>query len=97
MQSYILREVKYEQIGEELHSIGFDSSYLNKAADKFRYKNIKIYDLTPAQANILKQSALIYGADCAVNRNVITGNIDKSVSFSKQRKNTDLCRLVALW
>ena len=31
-----------------------------------------------AQANILKQTALIFGADCAINRNVITGNIEKS-------------------
>ena len=78
MQNFTLREVKYEQIKEELCTIGFDSSYLNKAANKFRYKNIKIYNLKPAQANILKQTALIFGADCAVNRNVITGSIEKS-------------------
>ncbi len=78
MQNFVLREVSSNDIENELNLIGFDSSYLKKAAEKFRYKNIKVYDLTPAQANILKQTALIYGADCAVNRNVITGQIEKS-------------------
>lgn len=47
-------------------------------SEKFRYKNIKIYGLSTAQANILKQTALIFGADCAVNRNVVTGKIETS-------------------
>lgn len=78
MKNFVLREVKSSLIECELESIGFDSSYLRCAAEKFKYKNIKIYDLSVAQANILKQTALIFGADCAVNRNVITGNIEKS-------------------
>ncbi len=78
MNNFVLREVNSSIIEDELKLIGFDPSYLHKAAEKFRYKNIKIYDLTPAQANILKQTALTVGADCAVNRNVITGKIEKS-------------------
>ena len=78
MSDFLLREVSSQDIEKELSQIGFDSCYINRAADKFRYKNIKIFGLTPAQANILKQSALIYGADCGVNRNVICGNIEKS-------------------
>ena len=78
MSNFLLREVSSQDIEKELSQIGFDSCYINRAADKFRYKNIKIFGLTPAQANILKQSALIYGADCGVNRNVICGNIEKS-------------------
>ena len=78
MKNFVLREVKSSLIECELESIGFDSSYLRCAAEKYKYKNIKIYDLSVAQANILKQTALIFGADCAVNKNVITGNIEKS-------------------
>lgn len=78
MSNFLLRQVEYNNIQEELASIEFDSSYRNKIAEKFRYKNIKIYNLSLAQANILKQTALIFGADCAINRNVITGNIEKS-------------------
>lgn len=65
-------------IESELENIGFDSSYKKTASDKFIYKNIKIFDLTCAQINILKQTALSVGADCASHRDVITGNIEKS-------------------
>ena len=78
MGNFLLKEVSGENIESELELIGFESCYINKASDKFRYKNIKIFGLTPPQANILKQTALIYGADCGVNRNVITGQIEKS-------------------
>ena len=78
MSNFLLRQVEYNNIQEELASIEFDSSYRNKIAEKFRHKNIKIYNLSLAQANILKQTALIFGADCAINRSVITGNIEKS-------------------
>ena len=76
MSDFVLKKVS--SIEKELEQIGFDSSYLKIAENKFKYANIKIFDLSVAQANILKQTALIFGADCAVNRNVITGNIEKS-------------------
>ena len=78
MNKFLLRQVEYNNIQDELATIEFDSSYREKIAEKFRHKNIKIYNLSLAQANILKQTALIFGADCAINRNVITGNIEKS-------------------
>lgn len=78
MGTFLFREISYNNIQQELMSIGFDAAYLNTISEKFRNKNVKIYGLTVAQANILKQTALIFGADCAVNRNVITGNIELS-------------------
>ncbi len=78
MDKFLLKEVKASYIASELNNIGFDVSYRNIAEDKFRYKNIKIYALSVAQANILKQTALSFGADCAVNRDVITGKAEKS-------------------
>lgn len=78
MHDFILREIKDTDIETELNRIGFDKSYAKKAVNKFEYKNIKIYDLTPAQANILKQTAISVGADCATHREVITGRIEKS-------------------
>ncbi len=78
MGTFLLREIFYNNIQQELSSIGFDSAYLSVISEKFRNKNIKIYNLSAAQANIIKQTALTFGADCAVNRNVITGNIEQS-------------------
>lgn len=78
MNRFVMRQVEYNNIQEELASVEFDYSYREKIAEKFRYKNIKIYNLSLAQANILKQTALIFGADCAINREVITGKVQYS-------------------
>ena len=72
MENFKLKELVTQDIEHELEKIGFDSSYIKKAADKYRYKTIKIFDLSIAQANILKQTALTFGADCAVNREILT-------------------------
>jgi len=78
MHDFILREIITDNIKPEIDFIGFDKSYAAKVCDKYKYKNIKIYNLTPAQANILKQTAISVGADCATHRDVITGKIEKS-------------------
>lgn len=78
MHDFILREIKDTDIEKEINAIGFDKSYSHKAKEKFEYKNIKIYSLTPAMANILKQTALSVGCDCATHREVITGKIENS-------------------
>ena len=78
MQNFILKTISTQDIKTELDKIGFDKSYQAAASDKFEYKNLKIFDLNSAQANIIKQTALSVGADCGTNKDVITGNIEKS-------------------
>ena len=78
MKDFILKEICTADIVQELGHIGFDSTYTNRGALKFEYKNLKIYSLTPPQANILKQTALSVGADCATHREVITAKTEKS-------------------
>ena len=78
MHDFVLREIKDTNIEDELIKIGFDKSYSHKAVEKYDYKNIKIYSLTPAQANIVKQTALSVGCDCATHREVITGKVELS-------------------
>ena len=78
MMDFILKEIINSDMKNELEKIGFDKSYIHNAVDKFNYHNIKIYNLTPAQANILKQTALSAGADCATHRAVVTAQIEKS-------------------
>ncbi len=94
MQEFLIKDITSNDVKSEIAYIGFDKSYLAKAVDKFNYKNIKVYGLTPAQANILKQTALSVGADCATHREVITGKIEKSDcilggSFAQIRKIAD--------
>ena len=78
MHKFILRELKNINKEEELAQIGYDSSYSSQAVPKLDFKLIKVYDLSPAQANILKQTAISVGADCMTHREVITGKIEKS-------------------
>lgn len=77
MDEFILKYANSE-LKTELEQIGFDKTYLPNVVDKFRYKNIKIFDLTTPQANILKQAAISVGADCAVHRETITAKIEKT-------------------
>lgn len=78
MHDFLLKEVTNTNIESELIEIGFDKTYTNKAKSKFEYKNFKIFNLTPAQANIIKQTAISVGADCGTHREVITGKIEIS-------------------
>lgn len=94
MSNFTLKNINIElneDLEKELECIGFDKTYRHKAVDKFRFKNIKIFDLTIPQANILKQTAISVGADCAVHRETITCKIEKTDcilggSFSQLRK-----------
>lgn len=78
MHDFVFKEISDANIETELSEIGFDSSYIHKASEKFEYKNIKIFGLSVAQANILKQTALTVGADCGTHRETITGRVDAS-------------------
>lgn len=78
MHDFIFRELSECDIKNELDNIGFDKSYIDNGSEKFLYKNIKIYSLSPAQANIIKQTALSCGAECATHKCVITGRADVS-------------------
>ncbi len=76
MGEFILKEIVNADIKQELEKIGFDKSYISPAEGKYIYKNFKIYGLTLPQANILKQTAISVGADCAIHREVITSKIE---------------------
>lgn len=78
MHDFLIKELYNTNIENELRIIGFDKTYTHKAKDKFQYKNFKIFNLTTAQANILKQTALSVGAECGTHREVITGKIEIS-------------------
>ena len=75
-KNFCLKFINQQYIKDELNNIGFDKSYIETISDKFRYINVKIFDLTLPQANILKQTALSVGADCAVNKGVLTSEVE---------------------
>ena len=76
MHDFLIKEIHNPDMKQELLNIGFDSGYSRFATSKYNYVNLKIFDLSVPQANILKQSALSIGADCATHREVITGKAE---------------------
>lgn len=78
MHDFFIKGINNTDIKQELFDIGFDRSYAHYAVQKYKYANFKIFDLTVAQANILKQTALSVGADCATNKDVVTGTAELS-------------------
>jgi dihydropteroate synthase len=73
-----MKEINQSFAKESIQEVGFDPSYISKIIGKYQFKLLKIFDLTPQQASILKQSALSVGADCAVHREVITCKVEKT-------------------
>lgn len=91
---FLIKPITNADLEKELEIIGYDKSYRHRAVDKFRYKTLKIYGLSVGQANILKQTALSVGADCATNREVVVGRIESSDvilggSYSQLQKIAD--------
>lgn len=78
MHDFLLKIIYNKDLEKELIDIGYDESYAFKGKEKFEYINLKIFDITSTQGNIIKQCALSAGADCATNKKVITGKIDIS-------------------
>ena len=75
MKNFVIKKLSCLNIEQELKNIGFDKSYLKQGLEKYNYINFKIFDLSLPQANILKQTALTVGADCAVNKNILTAQV----------------------
>lgn len=74
----VIKFVNPKYAENELNNIGFDASYRHHAAKKNSYRTIKMLNLSPQEASILKQSALALGFDAAVNRGVIDCSVDYS-------------------
>jgi dihydropteroate synthase len=65
---------------DELKRIGVDPGAFNIFADKARHLVLKFDELSCAQANVLKQTALLCGADAAIPRSTYFGGRRKKVS-----------------
>ena len=75
---FLSKTVLKKFINSEIKSIGFDENYSKFAINKHIFLSIKIFDVSSKQANIIKQTALSCGCDCAVHKGVIDCSIEKS-------------------
>lgn len=76
--SFYIRQIKDTEAKKVIEELGFDKSYIKQALGKYQFKLIKIHNLSAAQANIVKQTALSCGADAATHREVIVNKVEKS-------------------
>lgn len=75
---FMIKRISHSDLLKELEDIGFDESYRERGAKKHDFISLKIFDLTPQQAIIIKQSAISVGTDCAIHRHVIDFKIKKT-------------------
>jgi len=77
-ENFKIKQISQQNVEEVIKSIGFDKSYVTQALLKYDFVLLKINGLSCAQANILKQTALSFGADAALHREAVTGKIEKT-------------------
>jgi len=75
---FMVKIINPTDIKTELYKIGFDESYIESASLKHEFLNIKIENLKPHQAEIIKQTALSKGCDAAIHRDVLLHKIEFS-------------------
>ncbi len=73
-----VRRILESDIKSEIEKIGYSKSYLDFGVLKHKFLNIKIYNLKPEAATIIKETALASNCDAAVHRGVL----DHSAEFS---------------
>lgn len=73
-----VRRIFSDDIKNEIEKIGFSPSYLDYGVNKHKFLNIKIYNLKPEAATIIKETALSSNCDAAVHRGVLDHSIKSS-------------------
>ncbi len=80
---------KPDLVIKELKQIGIDTNAYSLFVNKANYKILKFEGLSCAQANILKQTALICGADLAIPKTAYYGNKRRKIAavlFANRRE-----------
>lgn len=73
-----VRRILPENVENEISKIGFSPSYLDFGVLKHKFLNIKIFNLCPEAATIIKETALSSNCDAAVHNGVLDHSIEHS-------------------
>ncbi|MTI95137.1 MAG: hypothetical protein FH749_06565 [Firmicutes bacterium] len=87
MKAHFLEIDNLKSARAEITRVGASPVSVNIMAPKAVFRVIKVYDLTPTQANILKQEMLSKGGEAAVG--------DQVVNCRQDRTDALLCGTVA--
>ncbi len=72
-----VRQIHPSAADVELERVAFDESYRQVAEKKYHHLIIKAHSLSPAGANVLKQTCLTLGTDAGVHKHAINCKIDR--------------------
>ncbi len=78
MDNFIIKKINTNLTSEDFEQIGFSKNYVDQILLKSEFLKLKIFDLTVIQANILKQTALSKGCDCAVHMGCLNNSVEKT-------------------
>lgn len=78
MTNFIIKRLSEKISDKDLNSIGFSKIYREAMLAKTDFIKLKIFDLTVIQANILKQTALSKGCDCAIHSGCLNNSVEKT-------------------
>lgn len=83
-----------QDLYRELERVGVAREAWEIFRQKSAVRAVKITGLSVAVANILKQTALVVGGDCAVHRETISGKVRKTdaILFATDRQIKEICR-----
>ncbi|MCR4423889.1 MAG: dihydropteroate synthase [candidate division WOR-3 bacterium] len=90
-----LLDISYSvDLYQELARVGVDPAAWEIFRAKSAVRALKISGLSVAGANILKQTALVAGGDCAVHRNTISGKVRQTdaILFATERQIAEICQ-----
>lgn len=78
MNNFVIKKLENTLSESDLEEIGFSKNYADSMLLKSDFIKLKIFDLTVIQANILKQTALSKGCDCAINAGCLNNAVEKT-------------------
>ena len=76
--NFIIKKIEKNLEKKDLESVGFSKNYADAMISKGSFFKLKIFDLSVIQANILKQTALSKGCDCAVHSGCLNNSVEKT-------------------
>ena len=78
MNNFVTKKIERNLNSKDFEDVGFSRTYTDEELLKSDFIKLKIFDLTTIQANILKQTALSKGCDCAVNAGCLNNSVEKT-------------------
>lgn len=98
MSNFIIKKCSRTLEQKDFEQIGFSKVYMKSMLSKSDFMQLKIFDLSVIQANILKQTALSKGCDCAISAGCLNNSVEKTdaILFGVKTQIEQVCQTLKL-